>query len=70
MNPHRLHLGTIGFDLPQGAAADIQDIDQTLELWDGLVKSRFAYRGVSYEVETACLPDADAAFLSHKTIMG
>ena len=60
VNPHRLHLGTIGFDLPQGAAADIQDIDQTLELWDGLVKSRFAYRGVSYEVETACLPDADA----------
>ena len=45
-------LGTIGFDIPQGAAADIQDIDQTLELWDGLVKSRFAYRGVSYEVET------------------
>ena len=60
VNPHRLHLGTIGFDIPQGAAADIQDIDQTLELWDGLVKSRFAYRGVSYEVETACLPDADA----------
>ena len=67
VNPHRLHLGTLGFDIPQDEAAQIKDIDQTLELWDGTIKSRFSYKDVRYEVLTACLPDRDALYAELKT---
>jgi hypothetical protein len=46
--PHRLHLGRIGLRLADTrgkdiAIADIKDISQTVDLWQGIVKSSFRY---------------------------
>ncbi len=63
-NPHRLHLGQIGFVLTRtnGAPARPQDltgIEQTLDLWDGLLHSRFQFEGQPVEVFTVCHPDRE-----------
>ena len=63
-NPRRINLGRIGFRLrkPDGSAvgrADIGDIRQSLDLWEGLISSRFAVEGHVYHVETACHPTLD-----------
>lgn len=64
-NPHRLNLGRIGFRMRErnGAevvAGDLRGIDQTLDLWTGVLRSRFAAGGVETRVETACAPGRDA----------
>ncbi|MGV8827266.1 MAG: hypothetical protein ACWA6U_02995 [Breznakibacter sp.] len=64
MNPHRLHLGNIGLELIKndGALAqpdDIKSIDQTLELWDGSIHSKFTLDGEPVVVKTACHPQKD-----------
>jgi hypothetical protein len=51
-NPHRIHLGFVGFDID--APSKITDIDQTLDLWNGIINSRFMYLGKQVEVQTAC----------------
>lgn len=56
-NPHRLHLGTIGFDIP--SPQSVTDTKQELQLWTGLLKSSFAWRNKQYQVETACDPIRD-----------
>lgn len=56
-NPHRLHLGIIGFDI--GNPVSVKDIDQKLDLWNGLIRSKFTYKNQKYDVQTACHPDAD-----------
>lgn len=56
-NPHRLHLGTIGLNL--GDTALVSDVDQKLDMWTGVIDSRFKYDGADYRVETTCSPDAD-----------
>jgi hypothetical protein len=63
-NPHRLHLGRIGFELTLagGRAAqpsDVTDVEQTLELWTGTLHSRFRVEGEPVEVETLCHPDRE-----------
>ncbi|HET7623676.1 MAG TPA: hypothetical protein VFM25_00305 [Verrucomicrobiae bacterium] len=63
-NPHRLHLGKIAFVLTKsdGAPAqtnDLSDIEQTLDLWDGILRSHFKFDGRTVEVETICHPDRD-----------
>jgi len=63
-NPHRLHLGQIGFVLKHadGSPArtnDLTDIEQTLDLWDGLIASRFKFDGQPVKVETVCDPNLD-----------
>ena len=63
-NPHRLHLGQIGFVLTHadGSPArtnDLTDIEQTLDLWDGLLTSRFKFDGQPVTVETVCDPNFD-----------
>lgn len=61
VNPHRLHLGIIGFDLSQeDDFARITDVDQMLELWQGVVKSNFKLGGEPVSVQTACDPKEDA----------
>ena len=57
INPHRLHLGTIGF--AGITAADIDDIDQRLDMWDGIIDSHFSVAGRAVDVQTACDPDED-----------
>jgi hypothetical protein len=64
-NPHRLHLGQIGFVLKKsdGSPAqtnDLTDILQTLDLWNGEITSHFKFDGEPVEVETVCAPKADA----------
>ncbi|MBP8303340.1 MAG: glycoside hydrolase family 65 [Phycisphaerae bacterium] len=63
-NPHRLHLGQIGFLLTRadGKAAepnDLKDIEQTLDLWNGVLFSRFSLQGRRVEVQTVCHPKLD-----------
>jgi hypothetical protein len=63
-DPHRLHLGQIGFVLTKsdGTPArtnDLTEIEQTLDLWNGSLRSRFKFEGQPVEVETICDPDRD-----------
>lgn len=57
VNPHRLHLGVIGFSGLE--LSDISDIDQTLDMWRGCLKSSFKASGRSVNVVTSCDPDKD-----------
>jgi hypothetical protein len=64
VNPHRLHLGQIGFVLTKadGTAAqtnDLTDIEQTLDMWNGVLLSRFKLEGQPVEVQTICHPTLD-----------
>jgi len=64
-NPHRLHLGQIGFVLKHadGSPAqtnDLTDIQQTLDLWNGEITSHFIFDGQPVDVETVCYPRLDA----------
>ncbi|MDQ0665274.1 hypothetical protein QFZ35_003772 [Arthrobacter ulcerisalmonis] len=64
-NPHRLDLGRVGFRwLEDGAEraiteADLADTEQVLDLWTGVVTSRFTLAGYPVKVITACHPDRD-----------
>jgi hypothetical protein len=64
-NPHRLHLERIGFRLTRAdgaraAAADLADIRQTLDLWNGVITSHFRFEGETVAVETTRHPSLDA----------
>lgn len=63
-NPHRLHLGQIGFVLlnADGTPAqpkDLTEFHQTLDLWDGEITSHFTFGGQPVDVETVCAADQD-----------
>jgi hypothetical protein len=63
-NPHRLHLGRIGFRLTHrdGRAAEPRDlsaIEQTLDVWNGILASRFRFDDELVETETVVHPDRD-----------
>ncbi|MBN1978337.1 MAG: hypothetical protein JW918_13150 [Anaerolineae bacterium] len=63
-NPHRLHLGQIGLRLTRadGSPAEIGDLEnprQTLDLWGGLLSSRFELEGQPVRVLTVCHPARD-----------
>jgi hypothetical protein len=63
-NPHRLHLGRVGFRLrhADGRAAvpsDVTQVRQTLDLWRGVLVSRFVFEGEPVDVETAVHPARD-----------
>ncbi|MGI6706696.1 MAG: glycoside hydrolase family 65 [Clostridia bacterium] len=74
-NPHRLHLGQIGLDMtwPDGRRVEqgeIRDICQTLDLWTGVLKSRFSVGGIPVIVSTCCHPDLDIlAFSIESTLL-
>jgi hypothetical protein len=64
-NPHRLHLGQIGFRLTRADGsvarqADLTDIRQTLDLWNGVIVSHFRLDGQAVDVQTVCHPTLDA----------
>lgn len=64
VNPHRLHLGYVGLELTNGEGQivnpdQIKDIDQTLDLWNGLIVSKFMLEGDSAKVQTAVDPNQD-----------
>jgi protein-glucosylgalactosylhydroxylysine glucosidase len=63
-NPHRLHLGRIGFRLTradgrEATRDDITGAEQTLDLWNGTLRSRFRLDGYEVTVETLCHPRLD-----------
>ncbi len=63
-NPHRLNLGQIGLRITKadGSSIGIDDLTetvQTLDLWNGLLTSRFKVDGQPVEVLTVCHPHRD-----------
>ena len=63
-NPHRLHLGQIGFRLMvesqrEAEAADLSDVEQRLDLWSGILTSHFKLEGRLVSVQTAVDPLQD-----------
>ena len=58
-NPHRLHLGIIGLEVPDAFLADVTAIDQKLDMWNGEISSRFTLGGQTYDVKTVCHPERD-----------
>ncbi len=63
-NPHRFHLGQIGFELQKsnGSLAtsdDLKSIRQRLDLWNGLLESYFEFEGQPVHVQTCCHPELD-----------
>ncbi|MEV7660427.1 glycoside hydrolase family 43 protein [Paenarthrobacter sp. NPDC089316] len=64
-NSHRLDLGRIGLRwMEEGVERavrpeEITDAKQTLDLWTGVVSSRFTLAGHRVKVTTACHPDRD-----------
>ena len=57
-NPHRLHLGRIGLQLA-ARPEDLTGIRQELDLWTGILHSKFRVEGEEVRVETACHPALD-----------
>jgi hypothetical protein len=65
-NPHRLNLAEIALLLDGRALdpADIAGIDQELDLWSGILSSRFHLQGRPVTVTTCCHPGLDALAVS------
>jgi len=68
-NPHRLHLGRVGFcwlDSPNRDidSGEITEINQELDLWRGMLTSSFRLKGDSVEVITAIHPELDLVAVS------
>jgi hypothetical protein len=64
-NPHRINLGRLGFTLRMrdgtvARAEDLKNTRQQLDLWNGIVTSRFELDGQPVTVKTACHPTTDA----------
>jgi len=56
-NPHRLHLGMVGFDVAD--TADVKSLGQELVLQEGTLHSAFMLKKGHYNVTTAVHPDRD-----------
>lgn len=56
-NPHRVHLGNFGFAGMN--VEDITEVDQTLDMWDGVLNSQFKFRGRPVAVQTVSAGDED-----------
>lgn len=57
VNPHRLHLGAVGFGNLR--PEDISDVDQTLDMWRGEIRSSFRADGTPVSVCTYVDPGLD-----------
>jgi hypothetical protein len=67
-NPRNHPLGQLSLDYDKAdgtplAPEDIQEPNQTLDLWTGIVTSQFKLDGVPVKVTTACAPDSDTVAL-------
>lgn len=56
-NPHRMHLGNVGFE--GMAVGDISQVDQTLDMWQGALKTTFRWKETPVEVVTTCHGEQD-----------
>lgn len=59
INPHRLHLGIVGLELNNTNISDIQNINQVLDMWNGVITSNFKIKDSFYNVKTTCHPSKD-----------
>lgn len=64
-NPHRFNLGRIGLKLTrsdgsEATPTDLSDTRQEVDMWTGIITSRFKFEGSPVTVKTACHPDLDA----------
>ena len=71
-NPHRLSLARIallldGKPLDQ---ADLSGIEQTLDLWRGVIESRFQLQGRPVKVVTCCHPERDCVAIAVDSPLG
>ncbi len=57
VNPHRLHLGALGFQNLD--INSIKKIDQTLDMWNGVINSTFTLNDKEVTVKTAVDPELD-----------
>lgn len=63
-NPHRMNMGMIGLKILDEngeliGPEDIENPDQQLNLWEGIINSRFEIDGVPVRVLTTCHPEQD-----------
>ncbi|MGV3704972.1 MAG: hypothetical protein ACO1NU_06290 [Arcticibacter sp.] len=63
-NPHRIHLGHLGFEIQKQngsmvTISDIRNIRQELDLWSGVLKSTFTVENIPVEVFTTVHQDQD-----------
>ncbi len=61
-NPHRIDLGRLGFRLRNAdgsavTASELTEIHQSLDLWRGVIVSKFKCAGEPVTVRTACHPE-------------
>ncbi len=59
VNPHRLQMGNVGFEIVKkdgriATIQDIQNVQQELDLWSGVLTSKFSIEGVPVRVVTVC----------------
>jgi hypothetical protein len=71
-NPHQSNLAQLGLALlrSDGAPAwadDLKNAKQTLNLWEGVLKSEFQMDGKNVAVETFCHPELDMIVVSVKS---
>ena len=59
MNPHRLHLGCNGLEVDNLKPSDLKDIRQELDMWKGMITSRFTIGNTRYRIRTVCHPRRD-----------
>jgi len=63
-NPHKFGIGRIGLDITKAdgskaAIGDLENIEQKLDIWSGLLTSSFQVEGEPVHVETASHPERD-----------
>jgi hypothetical protein len=63
-NVHRLQLGHIGFEITKKdgticTLAELKQVKQELDLWNGLIKSHFVVEGIPVDVVTVVHPSQD-----------
>jgi hypothetical protein len=72
-NPHRLHLGRIGFcrtgERKEIQAGELSDIRQELDLWRGFITSRFKLDSQQVIVRTAVHPQVDLLAVSIRSTL-
>ena len=68
-NPHRLNLGKFSFliDGDPITPGRITEIHQTLNLWEGIIYTRYKLDGIPVGVITACHPEHDAILVEVKS---
>ncbi len=73
-NPHRLHLGIIGFELYSNSGSavktnEITQISQKLNLWEGAIKSSFRVENNIVTTKTICHPEKDLIGTTIKSLL-